>query len=374
MRDFVDKYTNDKSLLLQWELLKNNKMKSLAILCLLLPLHVKFEQRYLRNITTSIIAKGQMPNLAVDKSGNAHLVFGTRDSIMYEQSNDGGKSFSIPSLVAKLPGLSAAAMRGPQIACTLQGLTILATNESGNIYSYRKDGLGHWIKGARVNDVDAIAKEGLMALSGDGEDLFAVWLDLRGNLRNKIVGAKSTDAGKTWSKNILIYNSPDSSVCECCKPSVAVKGNQTFVMFRNSLHGNRDLYLVRSFDGGNHFGNAEKLGNGSWPLNGCPMDGIVISAKNIPQTVWLRQGKIFACEPGKPEIEIGGGRNCSIESVNGKIVYAWTENGEVVCVLPQGRKQHLGKGALPIIKAVNNEHIICIWENEKQVHKAVLGL
>ncbi|HXB45735.1 MAG TPA: sialidase family protein [Puia sp.] len=351
-------------------------MKSLAFLCLMMPFNINFEQRRPGNISTSIIAKGQMPNLAIDKSGNAHLVYGTGENIMYEQSNDGGKTFSMPSLVSKLPGLSAAAMRGPQIACTLEGLTILAANVSGNIYSYRKDGGGHWIEGARVNDIDAIAKEGLMALSGDGETLFAVWLDLRGNMRNKIVGAKSTDAGKTWSKNVLIYASPDSSVCECCKPSVAVKGNKVFIMFRNSLHGNRDLYLIGSTDEGNHFGNAEKLGNGSWPLNGCPMDGggIVISTRNIPQTVWRRQGKIFACEPGKPEIEIGGGSGCSIESVNGKIVYAWTENGEVVCVLPQGRKQHLGKGALPIIKAVNNEHIICIWENEKQVHKAVLGL
>ena len=351
-------------------------MKSLALLCLLIPFFIRFEGNYSGSISTSIIAKGQMPNLAIDKTGNLHLVYGCGDSIMYEQSFNGGKTFSAPFLVAILPGLYAFAMRGPQIACTLEGLAILAANESGDIYSYMKDGAGHWANVSRVNDVDTVAKEGLMALSGDGKNLFAVWLDLRGKKRNKIVGAKSKDGGKNWSRNMLIYNSPDSSVCECCKPSVAVKGNKVSVMFRNWLHGNRDLYLIRSSDGGNHFGNAEKLGNGSWPLNGCPMDGgaIVINARNEPQTVWRRQSKIFACEPGKPEIEIGEGRSCSMESVNGKNVYAWIENGEVVCVLPKGRREHLGKGALPIIKVVNSEHVICIWENEKQIHKAVLEL
>ena len=71
-----------------------------------------------------------------------------------------------------------------------------------------------------MNDPDTTAKEGLMALSADKENVFAVWLDLRGNKRNKIYGAKSIDGGKTWSKNIMIYTSPDTTVCECCKPSV----------------------------------------------------------------------------------------------------------------------------------------------------------
>jgi len=40
----------------------------------------------------------------------------------------------------------------------------------------------------------------------------------------------------------------------------------------------------------------------------------------------------------------------------------------------QGMKKNLGKGQLPVIKAVNNEHILCIWQNEKYIHKAVVEL
>jgi hypothetical protein len=39
-----------------------------------------------------------------------------------------------------------------------------------------------------------------MSLVADGENAFAVWLDLRGNKRNKIYRAKSNDGGKTWSE------------------------------------------------------------------------------------------------------------------------------------------------------------------------------
>jgi hypothetical protein len=228
-----------------------------------------------------------------------------------------------------------------------------------------------------VNDADTTAKEGLIALSADGgENVFAAWLDLRGNERNKIYGAKSGDGGKTWSKNIMIYNSPDSSVCECCKPSVIVKGNNVYVMFRNWLQGSRDLYLTQSGDGGNTFSPAQKLGNGSWKLNGCPMDGGSIAINNDGgiQTVWRREGKIFAAMPGMPEKEIGEGKGCTVEIVNNKNVYAWTENGEIAILKSNVQKQILGKGNQPILKALNIDHVLCIWEAEKEIHASVIEL
>jgi len=324
----------------------------------------------------STISRGHMPNLVINNTGDVHLVYGLGDSILYSASIDHGLSFSTPSLVATISELFAFAMRGPQIAVTDLGITILASDKTGNIYSYHKTAAGHWEKAVRVNDVEAVAKEGLMALGGDGETLFAVWLDLRGNNHNKIVGAKSIDGGKTWMKNKLIYASRDSSVCECCKPSVVVKDNNVYVMFRNWMKGSRDLYLIHSFNHGDHFGNAEKLGTGTWPLNGCPMDGggLVIDAKNIPQTVWRRQNKIFSCTPGKPEIEIGQGKGSSITSINGKNLYAWSENGEIVCFLPQGKMIMLGKGTLPLIKTLNSKVAICIWEEEGEIHKAILNI
>ena len=322
-----------------------------------------------------VIADGQMPNIAKDNSGNFHLVYGNGDSILYAYSTDHGSTFSAPSLISLLPKLAASHTRGPQVAATSNGLTVTACNESGNIFSFVKEEAGNWIQTARVNDMDTVAKENLMALAADGQNAFAVWLDLR-DKHNKVFGAKSTDGGRTWSKNIMVYASPDTTVCECCKPSVQMQGDNIFVMFRNWLNGNRDLYMIQSSDSGNTFGQAQKLGNGNWALNGCPMDGggIAINNNGYPETVWNRKGVIYACEPGKEEKKLGEGKSCTIESVNGKNVYAWVEDGEIIVLKPQGMKKNLGKGHLPVIKAINNEHILCIWENNKQIHKVILEL
>ncbi|HWB25329.1 MAG TPA: sialidase family protein [Chitinophagaceae bacterium] len=324
---------------------------------------------------STVIGKGQMPNAAKSNDGNIHLVYGSGDSILYQLSGDGGTTFSSPSLVGIIPGLYDFATRGPQIACSDSGVTIIGSDKSGNIFSFLKAGDGTWIKTGKVNDRDTVAKEGLMALGGDGNELFAVWLDIRGTNSNKIVGAASYNGGKTWQPNKIIYTSPDSVVCACCKPSVAVKGGKVYVMFRNWLSGNRDLYLISSPDGGSNFGEAERLGETSWKLNGCPMDGgaIVLSEKDKPQTVWRRHDTIFACEPGKKEVEIGKGVGCAVENLDNKNVYAWNEAGNIICLLPGGVKKMLGKGVIPVIKAVNNK-LTCIWEDDGQIYRAQIKI
>ncbi|MBK5269711.1 MAG: exo-alpha-sialidase, partial [Bacteroidia bacterium] len=280
-----------------------------------------------------------------------------------------------PVLISVLPELVASHMRGPQIAVSDNAIIVTAANSAGDIFCYSKNIQGNWKPTSRVNDIDTVAKEGLMALGADGNNSFAVWLDLR-DKHNKIFGARSADGGVTWSKNIMIYTSPDTTVCECCKPSVIMKGNNVYVMFRNWLNGNRDLYLIQSSDEGNSFSEAQKLGKGSWALNGCPMDGggLALADNQIVQTVWRRENKIFSCEPGKRETELGEGKSCTIESVAGKNVFAWTENGEVVVLTAKGERINLGKGQLPLLKSADKEHIICIWENEKQIHRAILDL
>ncbi len=133
---------------------------------------------------------------------------------MYASSAN-GKSFTPPALVAILPKLFASAMRGPQIAAGGNGITITACTKSGNIFSYNKNASGKWTKGVKVNEENESAKEALMSLSADGLNVYAVWLGVRKPKGQNIIGAKSTDGGKTWKKNMLVYASPDNTVCEC---------------------------------------------------------------------------------------------------------------------------------------------------------------
>ena len=320
------------------------------------------------------VGRGKMPAVTTDSRQKVHMVFGSGDSLLYSFSTDKGNSFSQPLLIEKLKGLNASATRGPQIISLKDDLSVVATTEDGKIYSWVKNANGKWQRTKMVSDMDSVALEGFVSLSGDGENAYAVWLDVRNNKRNKIYGSASVDRGKTWSKNILIYQSPDSSVCECCKPSVVMKGKQVNVMFRNWIDGNRNLYLITSTDGGKTFDDAQKLGKGNWQLKGCPMDGggIAINNKGVVNTVWRREQNIYACLPGGEERLLGEGKSCVVESIGDKYAYAWTANKKIICVLPDGKQVNPGKGNTVQLTSVDKDHLLCTWENEGSIYTELI--
>lgn len=322
-----------------------------------------------------LMGRGQMPAAVAASSGEVQVVYGQGDSIMLATLKRPGDGFGRPVVAAVLPGLAASHGRGPQVAYASGGLCMIACNNAGDIFSWRADSSGKWSQPRRINDADTVAKEGFTALAADGDMVFAVWLDMRDG-HNKIYGARSADGGRSWLANRLIYASPDTTVCECCKPSVVVRGNNVYVMFRNWLGGNRDMYLISSADGGENFGQAQKLGNGSWKLEGCPVDGgaLLLNDDGSVETVWQRDKKLFSCKPGQAEQELGAGRTAAIAGIRGSYAYAWVSDGEVVCVLPGGRKEVMGKGKQPLLQAAGRQHVVCVWERDKQIFTRIISL
>lgn len=355
---------------------KNLAMKKIVSFSLMAAVLVSCGQRNYKVKGDFIVANGQMPSVVKDKRNNLHVVYGSGDSIMYTSIHSGDTSFSVPTLIDVLPNLAAAFTRGPQISLSNNGLTVTACNTNGDIYSFNKTDSSQWLKCSRVNDIDTVAKENLMSLSGDGQFNYAIWLDLRGNKQNKIYGARTNDGGKTWSANKLIYASPDNTVCQCCKPSVIVKGSNVYVMFRNWIDGNRNMYLIQSKDSGNTFSNAEKLGVGNWKLNGCPMDGggMAVTENGIIETVWRRESSVYSARPGMPEKIIGDGKGCTVEIFKNKPVYAWVKDGYVTVINSDNKELKIGKGNLPILKTLTDNMMICVWEYEKQVHAAIFSI
>jgi len=324
---------------------------------------------------TNKAINGMAPSLAEDNS-RVYMAFASHDSILFCSSADQGKTFSDPVLVSVLPDLGTGGGRGPQIIPGKGNLLIAATDNAGNILSFiKKKNSKNWEKGARINDVPEVAKEGFVSLAADQNGMvYAIWLDLRGDKKNKIAGAKSLDAGVTWSKNSILYQSPDSTVCECCKPSVAIKDGLIVMMFRNWLNGNRDLHIIQSSDGGLHFSKAQKLGEGNWKLNGCPMDGggLVINENHTVLTVWRREGKIYSCVAGKKEEAVAEGRQCKIAGKSGNNFIAFMSKGNIYCLKPGGERIELGTGGYPELAAIDNTSALCAWENDGKIFYSVI--
>ena len=314
----------------------------------------------------TILAPGEQPQMTVDATGLVRLVYGDKTSIYYSTSTDKGKTFSKPVLIGQVAKMHLGMTRGPQLASSKDYSVVTAMDQAGNIHSFR---LTHktakWEKIANVNDVDASAPEGLMSVAADeNNNFYAVWLDLREDRKNNI--AFSTLKGNSkWSRNKFAYKSAEDHVCECCKPSIAVNVNNVSIMFRNWLKGSRDLYLTTSLNNGQTFTEAQKLGKGTWPLKGCPMDGggLVIDSKNEIHTAWQRDGQIYYAKPGQQEEEIGEGRHVGL---NGNLA-TW-ESGSDLYVKPlTGEKQKIGEGTALKVFEFSDNTLLAIWEKDDQI-------
>jgi len=187
----------------------------------------------------------------------------------------------------------------------------------------------------------------------------------------KIYVASSDDGGQTWSKSNLIYKSPDGSVCECCKPSIiSDRDGNLIVMFRNNINGSRDLHFTKSLDNGETFSQPEKLGTGTWKINGCPMDGggLIVDKSGELKTIWQREGEVFVSSSSVTEQKMGSGRSPSI-ATNDKQSYIVFSNGEDIMSLnPESSvPTKIGNGTSPKVLALSSGAIY-FWVNSEGIN------
>ena len=320
-------------------------------------------------------APNRQPQLSA-RGDTVGVAYGAGNSILFAASADGGRTFGPPVVVSSEGQLSLGMHRGPRVAYTRQGLVISAIvgeqgkGKDGDLIAWRSTDAGKtWSRPVVVNDVPGSAREGLHAMAFGGKDtLFAAWLDLRAQ-GMRVYGAVSRDGGASWSANRLVYESPSGTVCQCCHPSVAVSAEGVIhVLFRNALEGSRDLYVVRSEDGGKTFVAANRLGRGTWKLEACPMDGggLAVDGRGAVATVWRRDQTVFATEGGLVEKTLGAGRNPTVASTRNGLFAAWTQGTSVVVRKPGSSQPEVvaEDGAFPALTALSDGSVALAWESK----------
>ena len=320
---------------------------------------------------------GTQPQLTHD-GDRTFLVVARDHQVAVLRSTDAGRTFRDAAPI-QIAGTMAAGMhRGPRIAVTSAVVLVAVIagaqggGKDGDVVLYRSTDEGaSWSAPVVVNDVPAAAREGLHGMAATPDGLVVLtWLDLRAP-GTRLYGAVSRDHGATWSADALLYASPDSTICQCCHPSVAIDGQAgVAVMFRNHIAGARDLYVTRSDDGAN-FSAAVKQGTGTWKLDACPMDGggLIVGDDGVT-SVWRREGEIFLATPAVPERHIGSGRDPVIAATSSAVDVAWT-TPEGIRLLRGTDSLLAGAGKFAALLAFPG-HTLLAWEHQGHVVTRVI--
>jgi hypothetical protein len=311
------------------------------------------------------------------------VAFGSGNTIFYSWSDNHGERFSRPARIDTGGRLALGRHRGPRIAYQSGNVVISAIvgqkggGADGDLLAWRSADNGTtWEGPARVNDVSGSAREGLHAMTSGNGWVVAVWLDLR-QKGTRLFGSMSSNGGGTWSENFLIYESPDGSISECCHPSVSVgPGGAIHVLWRNKLEGSRDLYVSTSTSQGKTWSQARKLGQGTWKLDACPMDGggLAVASDNRLYGVWRREKTIFAGRPDGEEVELGTGKDPALASGLNESLYAvWADTGGI---MTRSRKNDRidtlsPTGAFPQV-IFTGRRVLAVWEQDRGIATAVV--
>jgi hypothetical protein len=314
-------------------------------------------------VTRAPTFSGTQPQLA-SSAGRVYLAFGRGDVIGVARSGDEGATFDPPVPLPVTGRVSLGRHRGPRMAATTAAILVTAVvgarggGADGDVVLYRSRDLGRtWAKPRVINDAAGSAREGLHAMAASpGGRVVIAWLDLR-QKGTRVYAAMSNDHGATWTPNALVYTSPSGTVCECCHPSLAVSEREVAVMFRNSLDGNRDMYVARAVDG--QFRDAVKLGAESWLLNACPMDGGGLAfAGDALVAVWRRDTGVFVSTADVRERRLGEGRDPSISAIGSRYDIAWSSPAGLMVSRGDEPPVAIGQGGFPAVLALNSKTLV----------------
>jgi hypothetical protein len=317
----------------------------------------------------------RQPQVAVGPKGDVYVAFGVGDAIYCASSADGGRTFAPPVKVGKAGVLALGKRRGPRIVATADAVTITAPvgklggGKDGDTLAWRSVDNGRtWTGPVRVNSVPNSAREGLhdLAAGPDGR-LFCVWVDLRTG-KPQLFGASSSDGGASWGTDRIVY---DGAICPCCQPSACFdRQGRLHVLWRNNVADDRDMYLIDSPDAGRTWANARKVGQGTWHLRACPMDGggLACDDSGTVQTIWRRERSIYRCVDGGAEELLGIGEQGRAADGRAGVYLTWVgERLGTLFLLPPGKLEKpirlAARASDPAIAAAFGDGpVVVVWE------------
>lgn len=311
---------------------------------------------------------GQVPDIALDAKGVLHVTYG--DGLpgdgYYIRSTDGGLNFSAPvKLNSHAKMVTTGMERGPKIALGQDGaihVVYLGFYKKGGAawYTRSTDGGKTFEPERQLNQPDYGLDNATIAADHKG-NVVVLWTggfpgtkeDKASPTASPIVLTRSSDNGKTFSKNELLKSDhPASSrACGCCRLEARMAGDQLYVAFRGGYKNYRDPYLLTGPKTENKF-TCVCVSEDKWE-SGCPMQGIPfeVSGKGDVMVSWMSADRAyFAKKDGPGQFEKisaprGNGAQSypmSLKNAEGETLLFWREGNAIRHATYDGKGQAAG--------------------------------
>lgn len=240
--------------------------------------------------------------------------------LFFVTSADVGETWSEPQRVNNVPGeVSDHGENSPQFFLSPDEMTIYTfwnarDAKGGSHVRFSRGGamMTTWSPAVTIDDDPAPNSHGFQgAAVGPDGTLYAAWLDMRDAEAAKtgdytasaasVYLTKSTDGGKTWSKNQRLA----TDVCPCCRVSFGFVGGRVVVSWRAVITGDiRDIHFVSSADKGSTWTKPKPIAVDNWKIKGCPHVGASLAtAGDKLYAIWFTEAG------GKPGIFLASTTN-----------------------------------------------------------------
>lgn len=225
----------------------------------------------------------EYPSMAVDPSGNPHVVWDDDTTgyseVYYKGSSDGGATWT----TAKRLSSTTAGCYRPDIAVDSSGaLHVVWYDFAPGDYEvyYRKspDGGITWTTTKRITWTSGGSEYPAVAVDSSGNPHVA-WMEYTlGNY--EIYYKKSTDGGTTWSTAKRLTWTSESSD----EPALAVDSSgNPHVIWYDQAPGNFEIFYRKSMDGGAAWTPAKRL---TWDSDGSWYPSIAVDSSDILHLAW----------------------------------------------------------------------------------------
>jgi hypothetical protein len=169
--------------------------------------------------------------------------------------------------------------------------------------SFYDDNNNSWSE-ARVIHTDGVSAEhgfvSMLPISKDGtEHTLITWLDGRNTKVGDDYGAMTLRAGIFDSSGKTLSEwEVDQRVCDCCQTSSAMTAKGPLVVYRDRSENEiRDISLIRYSD--DEWTTPRTVYNDNWQINGCPVNGPAVSARdNQVAVAW------FTAKDDTPKVQL----------------------------------------------------------------------